>query len=111
MSKMKSAALLAALVGSASAFCPSQTSSLQRTIQLDMARRPFISGNWKLNPQTKEEAVQLATDISEAITDASPDADVALFVPYVFIEAATEAVGNKLQVGAEVRYVCGCGFV
>lgn len=106
MTQTKSAALLAALLGTASAFCPPQSSSLTTTTQLDMARRPFISGNWKLNPQTKEEAVQLATDISQAITDASPDADVALFVPYVFIEAAKDVVGDKLQVGAEVR-----GFV
>lgn len=43
----------------------------------------------------------LATQISEAITDDTPDADVALFVPYVFIEAAMTAVDGKLQVGAE----------
>lgn len=65
------------------------------------ARKPFISGNWKLNPQTKEEAVTLASDIASTITDASPDADVALFVPYVFIESAMNAVDGKLSVGAE----------
>jgi triosephosphate isomerase len=67
-----------------------------------MARKPIISGNWKLNPQTRDEAVALATEISAAITPASPDAEVALFVPYVFIEAAMESVGGKIQVGAEV---------
>jgi len=30
---------------------------------------------------------------------------VALFVPYVFIESAMDAVGGKLGVGAEVRVV------
>lgn len=68
-----------------------------------MARRPFISGNWKLNPQSREEAVQLASDIAASITPDSPDAEVALFVPYVFIEAARDAVQGKLEVGAEVR--------
>jgi triosephosphate isomerase len=67
------------------------------------ARKPFISGNWKLNPQTREEAVTLASEISKAVTKDSPDADRALFVPYVFIEAAMSAVDkDKLMIGAEV---------
>lgn len=66
-----------------------------------MARKPFISGNWKLNPQTKDEATALGADIAAAITSDSPDCDVALFVPYVFIEAAQGVVDNKLMVGAE----------
>ena len=73
------------------------------TTALEAARKPFISGNWKLNPQTKQEAVDLAKGIAAAVTDESPDADVALFVPYVFIETAMEAVGGKVQIGAEVR--------
>jgi triosephosphate isomerase (TIM) len=95
---------LLSLVGSASAFAPTFTQHQQGSSQfaLQAARKPFISGNWKLNPQTKEEAVQLATEIAASITTSSPDADVALFVPYVFIEAAMEAVDGKLQVGAEV---------
>ena len=93
------AASLLALIGVTSAFAP--TARVSRSTSLD-ARKPFISGNWKLNPQTREEAVTLATEISSAITDASPDADVALFVPYVFIEAAMGSVGGKLSVGAEV---------
>ena len=70
------------------------------------ARRPLISGNWKLNPQTKEEALTLATGIASSITENSPDVEVALFVPYVFIESAMAAVGGKLSVGAEV----GCSI-
>ena len=66
-------------------------------------RRPLIAGNWKLNPQTRDEAVQLATDIAASITSDSPDAEVALFVPYVFIETAMKACDGKLMVGAEVR--------
>ncbi|KAG7356036.1 triosephosphate isomerase [Nitzschia inconspicua] len=91
---------LIALVGSTSAFAPSVRFERSRSA-LSAARKPFISGNWKLNPQTKEEAVQLASEIAASINPSSPDADVALFVPYVFIEAAMEAVGGKLQVGAE----------
>lgn len=43
----------------------------------------------------------MAKDIAASITDGSPDADVALFVPYVFIESAMGAVSDKLSVGAE----------
>lgn len=93
-------AVAALLAGSAAAFAPSTLGGRSAT-QLD-ARKPFISGNWKLNPQTRDEAVKLAGDIAASITDDSPDADVALFVPYVFLEAAMGAAGDKLMVGAEV---------
>lgn len=77
---------------------PSRTSF----VSLEATRKPFISGNWKLNPQTKEEAIQLAKDIADAVMPTSPDSDVAVFVPYVFIDAAKQAVGNKIEIGAEV---------
>jgi len=64
-------------------------------------RKPFISGNWKLNPQSKDEAIALASGIADSITESSPDAEVAVFVPYVFIETAQSAVGGKLSIGAE----------
>ena len=88
---------------SAAAFAPTFGNS-RATTSLD-ARKPFISGNWKLNPATRDEAVLLASGIASAITPDSPDADVALFVPYPFIEAASNAVGGKLSIGAEVSPV------
>ena len=100
-----SAVALLSIMACASAFAPSfgVPKSTSGT-QLD-ARKPFISGNWKLNPQTKDEAVTLANEIADKISDSSPDADVALFVPYVFIEAAMTATGGKLMVGAEVSFL------
>lgn len=96
-------ALTSILVSQAAAFVPSsfgvQTESTD--VSLGMARKPFISGNWKLNPQTREEAINLGESISDSITDSTPDIDVALFVPYVFIEATHTAVGETLMVGAE----------
>ena len=71
---------------------------------LEAGRRPFISGNWKLNPQTRQEAIDLANGIASAVTSDSPDSDVALFVPYVFIETAMESVDGKIQIGAEVGW-------
>merc|ERR1712071_256432 len=65
------------------------------------ARKPFISGNWKLNPQTKDEAITLASEIAKSVGPDTPDCEVALFVPYVFIESTRDAAGDAIQVGAE----------
>jgi len=94
-------ALASILAGSAAAFAP--TVSVNQVVSSTQlyGRKPFISGNWKLNPQTKAEAVELASGIASSITDATPEIDVALFVPYVFIESAMAAVDGKLMVGAE----------
>merc|ERR1712166_945421 len=65
------------------------------------ARKPFITGNWKLNPQSKSEAVDLARGIADSITGESPS-DVALFVPFPYLETVQGIVGDKLIVGAEM---------
>ncbi len=81
----------------------SESSSTQ--LYVSPLRKPFITGNWKLNPQTKQEAQELAAGIATAITPSSPNADVALFVPFPFIETVQAAVGDKIAVGAEVSIV------
>ena len=95
--------LTLAAIGSTTvaAFAPSFVG--HKSTQLEASRKAFISGNWKLNPQTRDEAVTLASEIAASIGEDSPKDDVALFVPYVFIEAAMEAVDGKLKIGAEVR--------
>ena len=64
-------------------------------------RKPFITGNWKLNPSTKDEAMALAQDIAATLKPTSP-ADIALFVPFPFIEMVQKIVGDRISVGAEV---------
>lgn len=83
-----------------SAFAPGVMKQ-QRNSALEMARKPFITGNWKLNPQTRGEAIALASGVANAVTPSSPG-DVAIFVPYPFIETVQKTVGDKLIVGAEV---------
>jgi uncharacterized protein (UPF0264 family) len=56
-----------------------------------------------VNPQTKQEAIDLAKGIAASITAKSP-ADVGLFVPFPFIETVKDVVGDKLVVGAEVSH-------
>lgn len=97
---MKFAALsLLSMLTTTGAFAPSFVPRPGTSLD---ARKPFITGNWKLNPQTKEEAVTLASEIAGAIGPDTPDIDVALFVPYVFIESAMDAVSGKMFIGAEV---------
>ena len=91
------------LVSSVAAFAPASSNGIRSTSPLEASRKPFISGNWKLNPQTKREAVKLAADIASSIGPDSADSDVAPFVPYIFIEATLESVDGKLSIGAEVN--------
>lgn len=87
-------------LGEGLAFVTRQPNSVRWDSQL-FARKPFITGNWKLNPQTKDEAISLASDIAEAVTKDSPG-DVGLFVPFPFIETVQKIAGDKFVVGAEV---------
>lgn len=98
--KFASYSLIAALVASTTAAFSTSSFGVRPSTALD-ARKPFISGNWKLNPQTRQEAVDLAKEIADAVTPDSPDCDVALFVPYVFLETAMGSVDGKLEIGAE----------
>jgi len=97
---IKTAYILAISFGSTFSFTPKVV--LRPNNVLYAERKPFITGNWKLNPQTKDEAVQLAREISSHVTPSSP-CDVALFVPYPFIEGVQSAVIDKFPIGAEVR--------
>ena len=110
MKLVSACTLLLSALGSTSAFVATnnrhnsvRVSSSPSTTGL-FARKPFITGNWKLNPQTKAEAVDLARGIAASITEDSP-CDVGLFVPFPFIGTVQEIVGDKLVVGAEVGFV------
>jgi len=54
-----------------------------------------------LNPSTKDEAIALATSVAASVTSETA-ADVAIFVPFPFIECVTNAVEGKFPVGAEM---------
>jgi hypothetical protein len=48
----------------------------------------------------------LASGIAAAVTDSSPG-DVAIFVPFPFLESVKSVVGEKVLVGAEVSVFRG----
>lgn len=63
-------------------------------------RRPFISGNWKMNLERESIAV-LCKTIGEA-APAVPDVDVAVFPPYLYIPQVLDALKySKVIVGAQ----------
>lgn len=97
--KLSSALALLSLTGTTNAFVKKQFAGSSVT-ELN-ARKPFMTGNWKLNPQTQSEAADLARGIADSITGDSP-ADVGLFVPFPFLETVKRVVGDKLHVGAEM---------
>lgn len=92
--------LLLGLVEYGTAFTPQTGTGVRLSSEL-FARKPFITGNWKLNPQSQDEAVELATDIANAVPSDS-SRDVGLFVPFPYIKAVQKVVGDKLVVGAQV---------
>lgn len=100
--KLSAASVFALAISSASAFVaiPSNERSVLASTQLH-ARKAFITGNWKLNPSTKQEAIDLANEIADSVTDDSP-CDVGLFVPFPFIETVQQICGDKVTVGAEM---------
>ena len=97
-------AVASLLFGTSAAFSPALSGNKFSSSTQLAARKPFISGNWKLNPQTKDEALELAGSIAAAVNEESPDADFALFVPYVFMESVMEKVGDWINIGAEVSF-------
>ena len=99
-----SAALSLLSVATSSGFVAHQSNAGRQSLTELYERKPFITGNWKLNPQSKQEAIDLATGVADAVTSDSP-CDVAVFVPFPFMEAVQKVVGNKLVVGAEVRTI------
>ncbi len=71
-----------------------------------VSRKPFIAGNWKLNPSSKQQAIELASGIAAAAGDTS-QCDVAIFVPFPYLPSVQNTVDGKLIVGAQVRNLVG----
>ncbi len=67
-------------------------------------RRKLIAGNWKMQ-KTPTEAAALATAVAGAARDGAPQADLAVFPPYVSIPAAATALaGSRVSLGAQNLY-------
>jgi len=85
-------------------------SSVRSGIALDAARQPIMAGNWKMNPATVDDAVQLASGLSTLLgeetcpMDADNDfcTEVVLFPPYPFISKVKDNVEDMgVTLGAQ----------
>lgn len=70
----------------------------------------IICANWKMNPETFENAVDLINDIKEYSENISKDTKIILFVPFPFIHPISKLLENtKILLGAQDCYTETCG--
>ena len=93
----------------ANAFAP-VTKPAASSMALNAERQPIMAGNWKMNPATEEEALELADAVAKALgeeTCAVSDLDemcteVVIFPPFPFISKVKDSVEEAgLAVGAQ----------
>ena len=66
-----------------------------------MTRTPVVAGNWKLNPPTRQGAVDLAQAVASA-ADGVPSVTTVICPPTIWLEAVSRAVGGRgVAVGAQ----------
>jgi len=66
-------------------------------------RRPVVAGNWKMNPTSAEDAVELARQAGAAAV-ASPDVDVVVCPPTIWLTTVAAALAPPIAVGAQTMH-------
>lgn len=62
-------------------------------------RRPIVAGNWKLNPSTKDEALNLLSSLAEG---SESSAEVIVFPPLPYLSTALDVLSSTcIQTGAQ----------
>jgi triosephosphate isomerase len=68
----------------------------------DRALRPLLAANWKMNPVTRADAVELARGIVPAALEQAEVVDVALFPPFPWLTPVAAALdGTGIGLGAQ----------
>ena len=107
------AAAFLALVASCNAFSPVANKNVVSSTALDANRQPIMAGNWKMNPATEDDAVELGTGLTKLlgeetcpIDDENPlCTEVVVFPPHPFISKVRETVEDAgITVGAQSIY-------
>jgi len=108
-----SLAVLAATLSGAGAFTAINTNGPKAVTQLN-ARQPIMAGNWKMNPTTEADALNLSNGfvalLNEledtcAIDEKDGCTEVVLFPPFPFISKVKDIVGPEgITVGAQQVY-------
>jgi triosephosphate isomerase len=104
-----SAALAAASLSGTGAFVQHVRAFVHSTTELN-ARQPIMAGNWKMNPGTEEEALDLASKLTKLLGDETCPMDednefcteVVVFPPHPFIAKVRDCVAEVgVTVGAQ----------
>lgn len=67
-----------------------------------MSRNKIVAGNWKMNPSSKDEAVELANTLKRAIGSVASECKCVIFPPTCFIDAVATALADcDVEVGAQ----------
>jgi len=106
---------LAASAGTSDAFSPAVVvrSSTTTTTSLDAVRQPIMAGNWKMNPATEQDAMDLSESLTKLLGDETCPIDdenplcteVVVFPPHPFISKVKEVVEDAgITIGAQSIY-------
>lgn len=108
-----SLAVLAATISGTGAFTAVNNNAPKVSTQLN-ARQPIMAGNWKMNPTTEADALNLANGFTAllngledtcAMDDKEGCTEVVLFPPFPFISKVKDIVGKDgVTVGAQQVY-------
>jgi len=97
------------------AFSPvaTRSSSVSSASALQASRQPIMAGNWKMNPCTEDDALELAQELTKLLGDETCPIDdenplcteVVLFPPFPFISQVSNVVAEAgITVGAQSIY-------
>jgi len=104
------------LVASCGAFSPAtiqNTAFIRSVTSLDAKRQPIMAGNWKMNPATVEDAIELASGLTKLLGDDTCPIDdenplcteVVVFPPHPFLSSVKNKVEEAgISIGAQSVY-------
>jgi triosephosphate isomerase len=105
---------LAASAGTSDAFSPAVVrNTVSSTTSLDAVRQPIMAGNWKMNPATEQDAIDLSQALTKLLGDETCPIDdenplcteVVVFPPHPFISKVREEVEDAgITIGAQSIY-------
>mmetsp|Transcript_18671 Transcript_18671/g.39250 ORF Transcript_18671/g.39250 Transcript_18671/m.39250 type:complete len:298 (+) Transcript_18671:170-1063(+) len=99
-----------ALLASCEAFSPALRTNVASSTSLEAGRQPIMAGNWKMNPATEDDAIELGQGLTKLLGDETCPLDdenplcteVVVFPPFPFISKVKDAVEEAgITVGAQ----------
>jgi triosephosphate isomerase (TIM) len=68
-------------------------------------RKPLLAANWKMNPVTRADAVELARGVAPAAAESAERVEVAVFPPFCWLAPVATAIdGSGVGLGAQDCY-------